>query len=116
MVRDTAMPACSRKADPDTPQWLHYLTLKLLQAKKLKPPAARKTATTTTSSFSQKECYDCLVEMEAVLGQCVAVCRAPQVSRNGRRKTQAPTKTSVITGPKSAADVLRIAIRRGWVQ
>ncbi|OSX59451.1 hypothetical protein POSPLADRAFT_1067204 [Postia placenta MAD-698-R-SB12] len=96
--------------------WLHYLTLKLLQAKKLKPPAARKTATTTTSSFSQKECYDCLVEMEAVLGQCVAVCRAPQVSRNGRRKTQAPTKTSVITGPKSAADVLRIAIRRGWVQ
>ncbi|OBZ76602.1 Serine/threonine-protein kinase haspin [Grifola frondosa] len=98
--------------------WLHYLSLKLLRSKCLRAPAIsrKNTAVAASSSiFTERECYQCLVEMEDILSTCVAVCRPPSTGRKARRKVQAPMKTSSALGPKSATEVLRIALDRGWV-
>ena len=102
-------------------QWLHYLVLKLLHAKRLRPPAApRKPSTRTSSAFTERECYACLVEVEELLGRCVAACRLTP-NRKSRRKTQAVRKPAAAraadtSGPKCAGDVLRLAVDRGWVR
>ncbi|KAI9000822.1 hypothetical protein BD414DRAFT_472853 [Trametes punicea] len=100
--------------------WLHYLTLKLLHAKRLRAPvvSCKSTAPTTAStSFSERDCYECLKEVEALLAQCLAGVKAPQGARKGRRKTQAPGKVAKAeaTGPKSAGELVEMALKRGWV-
>ncbi|KZT71459.1 hypothetical protein DAEQUDRAFT_723969 [Daedalea quercina L-15889] len=101
--------------------WLHYLASKLLHSKRLRPPpAARKTSTRTSEvAFSERECYNCLVELEELLGRCVTSCKPQPVCRKSRRKTQAPTKAAKAvvspSGPMCAGDVLQLAIVRGWV-
>ncbi|KAI0353039.1 hypothetical protein OH77DRAFT_1591608 [Trametes cingulata] len=110
--------------------WLHYLALKLLNAKRLRAPAASRKSTAPTSAaastaFSERDCYECLKEVEALLAQCLAGVRAPQAARKGRRKTQAPGKAGKApkapktdeggAGPKSAGELVAMAIGRGWV-
>ncbi|KAI0772124.1 hypothetical protein BD413DRAFT_548540 [Trametes elegans] len=108
--------------------WLHYLVLKLLHSKRLRAPAASRRAPAASGSgaFSERECYDCLKEVEARLAQCLAAVQPP---RKGRRKTQAPGKAGragkataaaagVVgdaVGPRSAGDLVEMAIGRGWV-
>ncbi|KAI0832634.1 hypothetical protein BC628DRAFT_1407066 [Trametes gibbosa] len=101
--------------------WLHYLVLKLLHSKRLRAPAISRKSTAasyaaTPGGFSERDCYECLKEMEALLAQCVAPVRAP---RKGRRKTHAPGKagktTGAGTGPASARGLVAVAIERGWV-
>ncbi|KAI0940133.1 hypothetical protein AcV5_001323 [Taiwanofungus camphoratus] len=100
--------------------WLHYLSLKLLHSKRLRPPASsrKSVAPTTSPTFTERECYQCLVETEEMLGRCLAACKSPLVGRKGRRKTQASVKVTggVSPEPRSAADVLQFAIDRGWVR
>ena len=74
-------------------QWLHYLAVKLLTAKRLRAPMKPRTSTTSRSGgssssvFTERECYECLVEMESTLGEAVAQFKA--AVKKGRRKTQA---------------------------
>ncbi|OCH94325.1 hypothetical protein OBBRIDRAFT_770081 [Obba rivulosa] len=99
--------------------WLHYLALKLFGAKRLRPPAASKKSAAAPSSifYTEDECYRCLAEVENLLGSGVATFKPPPKPKKGRRKTQALQEPSVAIpeGPKSATDVLRIAIDRGWI-
>ncbi|KAI0720324.1 hypothetical protein C8T65DRAFT_716067 [Cerioporus squamosus] len=100
--------------------WLHYLVLKLLQSKRLRPPAvARKSAVAQPASgYSERECYECLKEIEAALSQCLASVKATQGAKKSRRKTVAPGKAGKIkdvVGPKSAGELLDIARSRRWV-
>ncbi|KAI0375861.1 hypothetical protein BV20DRAFT_1040419 [Pilatotrama ljubarskyi] len=118
--------------------WLHYLALKLLHAKRLRAPAASRKSTAPTApssaaqassssaAFSERDCYECLKEVEALLAQCLAGVRAPQTTRKGRRKTQAPGRAGRPTktagkedgggaGPRSAAELVAMAVGRGWV-
>ncbi|PIL37335.1 hypothetical protein GSI_01028 [Ganoderma sinense ZZ0214-1] len=101
--------------------WLHYLALKLLQSKRLRPPVASRKSTVAQPStgFSERECYDCMKEIEAVLRQCLAGVRAPVPRKKGPgrpRKTQAPVKApQELSGPQSAGELLDIARARGWV-
>ncbi|CCM00662.1 uncharacterized protein FIBRA_02701 [Fibroporia radiculosa] len=97
--------------------WLHYLSLKFLHSKRLRPPAAsrKSVAASNPSTFTERECYECLREVEAILGQRVAACKPP-VERKGRRKTQASAKATLSLGPKNAGDVLRMAVDRQWVR
>ncbi|CDO73751.1 hypothetical protein BN946_scf185015.g79 [Trametes cinnabarina] len=99
--------------------WLHYLALKLLNAKRLRAPAVSRKSSAPASSagFTERECYECLREIEAVLAQCLAALKAPQAARKGRRKTQAPGKAAKTepVGPKSAGELVEMAIGRGWV-
>ncbi|KAM5535495.1 hypothetical protein V8D89_010832 [Ganoderma adspersum] len=101
--------------------WLHYLVLKLLQSKRLRPPVTSRKSTLAQPSagFSERECYDCMKEVEAVLGQCLAGVKAPVPRKKGPgrpRKTQAPVKAlQELSGPMSAGELLGMARARGWV-
>ncbi|KAF9226674.1 hypothetical protein BS17DRAFT_794142 [Gyrodon lividus] len=93
--------------------WLHYLATKLLQSKRLKPPGSRrKTAIeeplVSPTGYDEQDCYDCLVEMERLLGNCITSTRKVQ---KGRRKTVASP-----AGPKSASEVITHGVRQGWVR
>ena len=63
---------------------------------------------------SERECYECLVEVEGVLRGAIAHCK---VEKKGRRKTQVAVKVKPVggNGPANAEDVLDIGIMRGWV-
>ncbi|THH28794.1 hypothetical protein EUX98_g5388 [Antrodiella citrinella] len=90
--------------------WLHYLVLKLLHGKRLRAPVApRKTA--STAIFSEKDCYDCLVQVEDTLAGAVAGCIPQPIAKKGRRKTQA----SSTIGPQSATEVLELGVDNGWM-
>ncbi|KAI0660792.1 hypothetical protein C8Q70DRAFT_1052623 [Cubamyces menziesii] len=102
--------------------WLHYLALKLLHSKRLRAPAAsrKSVAPTALPAFSERDCYECLKEIEALLAQCLAAAvKPPQAARKGRRKTQAPAKVgggkAELAGPKSARELVQLAVERGWV-
>ena len=89
---------------------MHYLTLKLLHAKKLRAPPATKAA--------ERACYECLKEVEGTLAQCLAAVKPPQTKGKRPRKTAAPLPrgSSVDSkGPKSAGELLGLAVARGWV-
>ncbi|EIW61678.1 uncharacterized protein TRAVEDRAFT_163113 [Trametes versicolor FP-101664 SS1] len=98
--------------------WLHYLAVKLLKSKRLRAPAAarKSTAAAPAAAFSERDCYECLKEVEALLAQCLA----PQAPRKGRRKTQAPGKAGKAVpglgaGPQSAGELVALAVERAWV-
>ena len=86
---------------------------KLLSEKRLKLPSSKKRTredirVVSPIGYDEQECYDCLTEMEKLLGNCIASARKGQ---KARRKTAAPT-----SGPKSAKDVIAYGVRQGWVQ
>lgn len=94
-------------------QWLHYLVLKLLYSKRLRPPSTRKKAVgegriESPTGYDEQECYDCLVEVERLLGQHINLKFKVQ---KGSRKTVAP-----LTNPESAQDVVAYAEQRGWIR
>ncbi|THV08304.1 hypothetical protein K435DRAFT_708012 [Dendrothele bispora CBS 962.96] len=125
--------------------WLHYLLLKLMRSKQLKTPAPpRKTTATAASTasahatyFNERECYECLVDLEAWLGQCVNSIspKKATTSKNaggggkGRKKSQqqahaqstaaASTKASSSSGspnPSCAGEIVEYGIKKGWVK
>lgn len=63
--------------------------------------------------FSELECYQCLVQIEAALKSVVEA--TVQVPKKGRRKTNALVKDA-IPRLQSAGDVLAIAYENGWLQ
>ena len=77
-------------------QWLHYLTLKLLTAKRLRDPAVSRKSKSLASSaaFSEQDCHECLHELERTLSETVAAYRPQPTLKKGRRKTQAPSHSS----------------------
>ncbi|KAI0082363.1 hypothetical protein K474DRAFT_1655109 [Panus rudis PR-1116 ss-1] len=98
--------------------WLHYLILKLLHSKRIPAPSRRAVppASTSTSTYTEQECYQCLLEIEHILGEAVACCKIPAAPKKGRRKTPQPAVKSSSSNPQSATQVLRIAIDKGWVR
>ncbi|KAF8812229.1 hypothetical protein BYT27DRAFT_7335527 [Phlegmacium glaucopus] len=108
--------------------WLHYLLRKLLHAKGLKPPVTpRKTKTETSlpssnaeTPFTEKDCYDCLVDLESWLNTSIAEivpgAAKSTVKGKGRRKTQAPVKSSANSGPARAAELVAYGVKKGWIK
>jgi len=104
--------------------WLHYILNKLLKSKKLRPPAAPRNTTAgpvkKSAFFSERECYQCLVDMERLLGAYLekqTQKRKPAVK--ARRKTTVVTPAveleSVVQSFTCAGDVLKHGISMGWV-
>lgn len=94
-------------------QWLHYLAAKLLREKRLKLPGGKKqtgeaTRVVSPTGYDEQECYNCLAEMEKLLGNSIASARKGQKTR---QKMVVPA-----SGPKSARDVVAYGMRQGWVQ
>ncbi|KAH7930725.1 hypothetical protein BV22DRAFT_1000095 [Leucogyrophana mollusca] len=93
--------------------WLHYLAQKLLHSKRLKPPAAPKRGTSadmagniSAMGYEEKECHDCLVEMERVLKDALVAGKG-----SGRRKTCVPA-----AGPRTAGEVVLYGVKKGWMK
>lgn len=97
-------------------QWLHYLVQKLLHYKRLRQPTSRNASisvsASTSSVYTERECYDSLVEMEAVLASAVEV--AKKLKPKAKKATSG--KKKVVAGPKSAEEVLMFGRERGWVR
>ncbi|PPQ64615.1 hypothetical protein CVT24_008352 [Panaeolus cyanescens] len=107
--------------------WLHYLLLKLLQSKGLKPPSApRKTKGTSTepsvvipdAAFTEKDCYDCLVDLENWLATCIKTVMAGMKPRGkGGRKTHTALKSIPSgVGPVRAGEVVAYGVKKGWIK
>lgn len=83
-------------------QWLHYIILKLLSAKRLRPPAISRSKGRTSNSpksLSERESYELLLDVEELLEKTLKTrtCR-----------TEDPVR--------SAGDVWKYALKKGWVK
>ncbi|KII94959.1 hypothetical protein PLICRDRAFT_97040 [Plicaturopsis crispa FD-325 SS-3] len=102
--------------------WLHYLAQKLLHGKRLRVPRASSAKATRSTpakiavaaGFTERECYECLVEVEGLLAQRIASAVKKPVARKGRRKT-APVVSKEAGGLGSAGQIVEYAIGRGWI-
>jgi serine/threonine-protein kinase haspin len=95
------------------------LSTKLINSKGLKPPKPGRTATkapqksATSAVWSEKECWEALVEIERMLGQRVEFYRSVKKSTGkGRRKVAIPVQDS---RPRSARDVKEFGLGKGWI-
>ncbi|KAG1783084.1 hypothetical protein EV702DRAFT_959390 [Suillus placidus] len=94
--------------------WLYYLTQKLLHSKRLKPPATRKKSTAeptqvaSLTGYDEQECYDSLVEINKLLGDCII---ATKKGGKGRRKMCVPP-----SGPRTAGEVVLYGVQKGWMK
>ncbi|TCD69245.1 hypothetical protein EIP91_008348 [Steccherinum ochraceum] len=99
----------------------HPLTnvMKLLHAKRIRAPTAPRKSTAASITFSEVECHQCLVEVEATLAAAVARCKPTPARKKGvgrSRKTQAVINaTAEVVGLKSAAEVLTYGVGNGWI-
>lgn len=115
-------------------QWLHYLLRKLISSKGLRAPRApRKTpaskstqkkkskaAPTTTSDFGERQCYECLLEMDFLLGAWLKSVKPvrPKGTKKGKTKVPAAVRPAVgeeVRPFRSAGDVLGYGVERTWV-
>lgn len=89
------------------------MALKLLHAKRLKAPGVSQAKPTALSSgYTERECYEALVEVEAVLGMCIKDLKK-------RKKAKKTVGAAGKVGPmalRSAADVVKFGAGKGWVQ
>ncbi|CAK5262817.1 unnamed protein product [Mycena citricolor] len=104
-------------------QWLHHLVTKLLKGKGLKAPARRKTITPnrTSSTFSERDCHECLLDLEEWLGRSIsAVSEVEKGKSKGRKKRTMPSASKVtppalLEGPMCAGEVVGYGIKKGWI-
>ncbi|KAG6903415.1 hypothetical protein C0995_005438 [Termitomyces sp. Mi166 len=96
--------------------WLHHLAVKLMKSKRLRVPAItlRISPTTDTAAFTEKDCYDCLVDIEEWLRICVAPF-VPKAKGKGRKKAAVSTVVPP-AGPACAGEVIAYAVKKGWIQ
>ena len=71
-------------------------------------------------AFTEKDCYDCLVDIESWLDTTIAEI-VPSVAKStakskGKRKTQAPVKLGTNLGPGRAAEVVAYGVKKGWIK
>ena len=95
-------------------QWLHYLTRKLLKSKGLRAPAARKSTSASSPEFSERDCYEALIEVDELLGRTLEAVK--KSSRKGRRMTHAAAKVVDVPDVRDAREVVKFGARRGWVR
>ncbi|KAJ7752748.1 hypothetical protein DFH07DRAFT_904186 [Mycena maculata] len=102
--------------------WLHYLAVKLLKSKGLKAPARRKSQApaAASSGFTERDCYECLVDLEDWLGHCVAAVVAESKLKGKGRKKKAPAvvpaPAPLLLGPLCAGEVVAYGVKKGWVK
>ena len=112
-------------ADLWASKWLHYLLQKLLTGKRLRRPANPRKAPPLsgkkTSNFTERECYLCLVEMEALLGSFLQ--KSVPTKRKPARKAHQKTSNVVnvvdvddrVERFACAYEVLKYGIAMEWV-
>ena len=70
--------------------------------------------------FTEKDCYDCLMDMESWLNTTIAEivpgATKTTVKGKGRRKMQALIKPSDSSGPAHAAEIVAYGVKKGWLK
>ncbi|GJJ07172.1 hypothetical protein Clacol_001372 [Clathrus columnatus] len=85
MMKEVHSDGCWDKFRPVTNvMWLHYLLVKLLRAKGMRPPSIRNIVP-GTSELNERICYDGLVEMESLLESSIMYSRGKK-NRNDRTR------------------------------
>ncbi|KIY49453.1 hypothetical protein FISHEDRAFT_41926 [Fistulina hepatica ATCC 64428] len=93
--------------------WLHYLVKQLMGPKKLRPPVVVPPARSVPANvYSEKECYECLVDIEKWLGSCVKIVQRIGKKAKGRRKKATEPGPLV---PACAGEVVEYGIKKGWI-
>ncbi|KAJ7682510.1 hypothetical protein DFH06DRAFT_296314 [Mycena polygramma] len=113
--------------------WLHYLAVKLVKGKGLKAPARPRKSTAPATlgagtsragaGFTDRDCYECMLDLEEWLGRCVAAV-LPQVAAKakGRKKKgvvvvpEAESRAALLQGPLCAGEVVGYGVKKGWVR
>ncbi|KAJ7167503.1 hypothetical protein C8R46DRAFT_1163059 [Mycena filopes] len=108
------------------PKWLHYLAVKLLKGKGLRAPTRRKSQAPSPPSagFTDRDCYECMIDLEEWLGRCVAAVVAEtgcKTKGKGKKKKGAvspstQTPAAQLLGPLCAGEVVGYAVKKGWVR
>ncbi|KAK0190807.1 hypothetical protein F5146DRAFT_569379 [Armillaria mellea] len=97
--------------------WLHYLLVKLLRFKGIRPPARRGPVVPPASStITERECYECLIDLEQWLAQCLTTAAARVKPVKSRRKTAAPDKDEASLNPMCAGEVIEYGIKKVWIK
>jgi len=70
--------------------------------------------------LKEKDCYDCLVDMESWLSTTIAEI-VPSMGKStakskGKRKVQVPIKPSASLGPARAAEIVAYGVKKGWIK
>ena len=98
-----------------------------MYSKGLKPPRQIKThaemplpSSNAEATFTEKDCYECLVDIENWLNTTIAEI-VPSIAKSaarskGRRKTQAPIKSNAGLGPARAGEVVAYGAKKGWIK
>jgi len=88
-----------------------------MRSKQLKTPPPRKTST-SAAIYSERECYECLADLEAWLGQCISsISKVATKSGRGRKKGQPVTATiSSSPNPSCAGEIVEYGIKKGWIK
>ncbi|KAF9481833.1 hypothetical protein BDN70DRAFT_875782 [Pholiota conissans] len=108
--------------------WLHYLLRKIIYSKGIKPPAIARKAkmvsnpailASSEGPFSEKECYDCLLDIENWLGGAIAemglATNKAGSNGKGKRKTPALLKPRIVSGPARAGEIVAYGVKKGWI-
>ncbi|KAJ7780955.1 other/Haspin protein kinase [Mycena metata] len=106
--------------------WLHYLAVKLLKGKGLRAPTRRKSQAPSPPSagFTDRDCYECMLDLEEWLGRCVAAvvaeagCKPKGKGKKKKAVVGPPTHTPAaqLLGPLCAGEVVGYAVKKGWIR
>ncbi|KAJ7584259.1 hypothetical protein C8J56DRAFT_1089780 [Mycena floridula] len=97
--------------------WLHYLVKKLLRSKRLRAPAAPRKGQviSTSTTFTEKDCHSCLVDLEDWLGKCLADAVPLEKKTKGKKKVVLPVPSGSPT-PSCAGEIVEYGEKKGWVK
>lgn len=95
--------------------------MKLLKSKGLKAPTRRKSQAPAAlgAGFTDRECYECMLDLEEWLAHGVAAVAAKCAMSKGKgRKKKAPAvpAPSPLLGPLCAGEVVGYGVKKGWVK
>ncbi|KAF9076999.1 hypothetical protein BDP27DRAFT_1209735 [Rhodocollybia butyracea] len=97
--------------------WLHYVLVKLLRSKGLRAPApARQGTQPPASHFTERQCYECMVDLEQWLAQFTVPILAKTQTTKKRKKLVVPKTITSDLPPLCAGEIVEYGIKKRWVK
>ncbi|GAW05079.1 other haspin protein kinase [Lentinula edodes] len=95
--------------------WLHYVLTRLLHSKGLRAPAApRQGVHHPSSQFTERDCYECLIDVEQWLAKLTKPLLASTKKAKSKKKVAAPKVGDA--PPLCAGEIVEYGIKKRWVK
>ncbi|KAJ3888788.1 hypothetical protein GG344DRAFT_52911 [Lentinula edodes] len=95
--------------------WLHYVLTRLLHSKGLRAPAApRQGVHHPSSQFTERDCYECLIDIEQWLAKLTKPLLASTKKAKSKKKVAAPKVGDA--PPLCAGEIVEYGIKKRWVK